>query len=274
VRPQGKVGRPFYTSFAWAYDLLIEGTVSSRTEFILSALARRGVRAGASVLDAGCGTGNYSLALARRGFVVMGLDASEPLLDQARAKCAGLSMGLTFRVGDILALPREQAFDSILCRGVLNDLTDDASRRDVFFSFARALREGGVLILDVRNWPTTESRTRAEPVFEKSIQTARGLLTFRSVKTLDPDTRCLRITEEHRLQGPDGVAAETYDSVMRCWTEDELRKCLSAAGFASIEVLGDYDFFCPVGSTDRIVALASRVSNPDPKTRPRPPFPS
>jgi len=250
--------RPFYTSFAWAYDLVIEGPVSRRVDFIVSALSRRGIEPGARVLDAGCGTGSYSLALTDRGFVVRGLDRSEPLLEQARAKCAGLPTGITFVAGDILALPQEPTFDAILCRGVLNDLTDDAARRDAFVSFARALRPNGVLILDVRNWITPAARTQAEPVFEKTVQTAKGLLTFRSVKTLERQTRSLRAAEEHRLHGPDGVTVETCDFVMRCWTEDELRERLSAAGFAAVELLGDYDTQRPVGSTDRIVGIASR----------------
>src|SRR5690242_21301382 len=43
-----------------------------------------GIETGAKVLDVGCGTGTISLALARRGAEVVGIDASEPYLDGAR----------------------------------------------------------------------------------------------------------------------------------------------------------------------------------------------
>ena len=41
---------------------------------------------GASVLDIGCGTGNYTSALAKRGLTMVGLDLSRSMLAMARAK--------------------------------------------------------------------------------------------------------------------------------------------------------------------------------------------
>ena len=48
--------RPFYTEFAWAFDLLIDRPVVKECAVIVTWLIKRGVRPGASVLDAGCGT--------------------------------------------------------------------------------------------------------------------------------------------------------------------------------------------------------------------------
>jgi hypothetical protein len=45
--------RPFYTDFAWAYDLLIQEPVAERLEFVTGMLARHGVTRGAHLLDAG-----------------------------------------------------------------------------------------------------------------------------------------------------------------------------------------------------------------------------
>src|SRR5215470_7272734 len=46
-----------------------------------------GVKTGDRVLDVGCGTGVITAALAERGCTVVGLDASEPYLEGARADC-------------------------------------------------------------------------------------------------------------------------------------------------------------------------------------------
>ncbi|MET0484370.1 MAG: hypothetical protein ABW216_01630 [Candidatus Rokuibacteriota bacterium] len=49
-----------------------------------------------------------------------------------------------------------------------------------------------------------------------------------------------------------------YDFVMRCWTQSELDERLAGAGFVAVEFRGAYDPTVPLGSTDRIVAVASR----------------
>jgi len=249
--------RPFYTEFAWAYDLIIEGPISSRCDFVEDVLSQRGVLFGSKILDAGCGTGSYSIELARRGFIVTGLDISAELISEAKKKSGDNPLPLTFEVDDVLKLSSAPKFDGILCRGVLNDMTDDISRQGAFFSFARALRKGGVLILDVREWNSTALRKAKEPTFEKSVETDRGKLTFRSATQLDDKTRQLIVSECHTVT-KDGVeTVSEYDFIMRCWTKEKLHNNLVKAGFGSIVYFGDYDRNIPMGSTDRMVAVAS-----------------
>jgi SAM-dependent methyltransferase len=186
--------RPFYSAYAWAYDLLITRPVSHHCAGITTLLAQHGVAPGARMLDAGCGTGGYALELTQRGYVVTGLDVSVPLLREAQKRANGHA-SLTLVCGNLLTLPFAPHFEGILCRGVLNDLLDTASRQRVFFSFARVLRPGGVLLLDVRDWQATVARKRQEPVIEHSVVTPRGIRTFRSVTQCDPLQHQLRVAE-------------------------------------------------------------------------------
>jgi len=55
--------RPFYTEYAWAFDLLIDRPVRKECAVIAAWLVDRGVLPGSEVLDAGCGTGRYALEL-------------------------------------------------------------------------------------------------------------------------------------------------------------------------------------------------------------------
>ncbi|HET9853480.1 MAG TPA: methyltransferase domain-containing protein [Methylomirabilota bacterium] len=248
--------RPFYGEFAWAYDYLIARPVAEECAGMAAALARRGIGPGASLLDAGCGTGRYAVELARRGFVVTGVDRSPELLAEARRRPVDAGARVRFDCGDLLALPGAAGFDAIVCRGVLNDLVETAERAAVFGVFARALRPGGALLLDVRDWDASVSGKTAQPVSERRVTTPHGSLVFRSVTRLDPATRRLLVAECHTLTTPSGEVTARHDFVMRCWSRDELEGLLRAAGFEGMEYAGTYGS-APLGVGDRIVVAAS-----------------
>lgn len=249
--------RPFYGEFAWAYELLVGRPVAAECAAIAATLARRGIGPGARLLDAGCGPGRYAVELARRGFVVTGVDREPALLAEAVARARESGVAARFERGDLLSLPRGSGHDAVLCRGVLNDLIDTGERVAVFGAFAGALRPGGALLLDVRDWEATVARRTAEPVSEKRVETPRGRLVFRTESRLDPATRRLLISECHTLIAATGETTATSEFAMRCWTREELDAALRAAGFGSIEYAATYDGL-RLGSGDRLVATASR----------------
>src|SRR5580765_2575471 len=123
--------RPFYTEYAWAFDLLIDRPVRKECAVIAAWLIDRGVLPGAEILDAGCGTGRYAIELARRGYIVRGVDLSPELVDIATRAVGDSIDRVSFSVGDIAHLPTS-GYAAILCRGVLNDVIADAGRDAVF----------------------------------------------------------------------------------------------------------------------------------------------
>ena len=74
------------------------------------AIRRVGIREGHRVLEVGCGTGVFLRAAADRGAEVYGLDASEALLELARARVPEADL----RLGDLESLPYgDDAFDVV-----------------------------------------------------------------------------------------------------------------------------------------------------------------
>lgn len=246
--------RPFYAEYAWAFDLLIDRPVRKECAAIVSWLLERGVVPGARLLDAGCGTGRYASELGRRGYIVRGIDTSPELVAIATRSAAGRET-VSFAVADILTLP-PAGFDAILCRGVLNDVIESDQRDAAVAAFARALRAGGLLILDVREWEASAERKAREPVFRKSVVTDRGTLTFTSITELDRDGRRLLLSERHTLIDGNQERSSDFHFVMRCWTRDELDVTLTKSGFGAIAHFGAYDATVEAGRTDRLVAVA------------------
>jgi len=80
---------------------------------------------GRSVLDVGTGTGRGAIALARRGAIVTGVDASAEMLDVARKRATEAGVAVTFSREDAHRLPfDDQSFDAVLCLRVLMHTPD------------------------------------------------------------------------------------------------------------------------------------------------------
>lgn len=105
---------------------------------------------GAAVLDAGCGTGNFSLKLASTGCKVTGIDVSEDMLAIARHKAAKLGFdNIGFLKMDIhqLAFP-EHTFDVVFSMAVWEFIPRP---REAFDELWRVLRPGGQLLIGTIN---------------------------------------------------------------------------------------------------------------------------
>jgi SAM-dependent methyltransferase len=67
-----------------------------------------------SVLDPGCGTGEHTIYLARLGYDIRGIDASEHAIEQARANAATHHVAARFEVADALELGNDPFYDTVI----------------------------------------------------------------------------------------------------------------------------------------------------------------
>ena len=98
-------------------------------------------RARERVLDLGCGPGELSAKIAAAGATVVGLDASQAMIDAARR----LAPELTFVVGDGQALPFASEFDAVFSNAALHWMP---RATDVAAGVARGLRPGGRFVAE------------------------------------------------------------------------------------------------------------------------------
>jgi len=110
--------------FQEAYQTGIHGwAVEEPSPYAVAFLEELSQRApGGQLLDVGCGEGRHTLAAARLGFDVTGIDYEPLALRRARrfARQNGLT-GIPFRHADVLSLPFPEAtFDGVLDHGCLH----------------------------------------------------------------------------------------------------------------------------------------------------------
>jgi 2-polyprenyl-3-methyl-5-hydroxy-6-metoxy-1,4-benzoquinol methylase len=100
------------------------------------------------VLDAGCGDGLISLALAKRhpSWQIVGVDLRSDLLEGARARGRGRGLdNVTFEVGNLLQPLPVHGFDAVIALECLSEIPDDEAALRVL---SAALRPGGLLAAD------------------------------------------------------------------------------------------------------------------------------
>jgi ubiquinone/menaquinone biosynthesis C-methylase UbiE len=103
----------------------------------------QGRRSALDALDAGCGTGFLSLALAARGHRVTGVDFAPAMLAEARRKAAEGGAAVRFEEADAEQLPfASGSFDLVVSRHVLWTLPHPEAAID---EWIRLLRPGGRL---------------------------------------------------------------------------------------------------------------------------------
>jgi len=101
------------------------------------------------VLDAGCGDGLLTLSIARRHgeWALLGVDQRGDLLDGARQRAVGRSLGnVRFQPADLTQPLPEGGFDAVVALECLHEIPDDEA---ALRTMAGALRPGGLLALQV-----------------------------------------------------------------------------------------------------------------------------
>ena len=108
---------------------------------------------GARVLEAGCGTGQYGLALAMQGLRVDLLDINLVALERAHqlaAQIFGTAPHPTIVEGDLMRLPTaDDTYDLVFNQQVMEYFVDDARRRAALAEMARTTKPGGRVVVVV-----------------------------------------------------------------------------------------------------------------------------
>ncbi len=213
-------------------------------EIILGCLARSGRPLAEQILvDAGCGTGSYSLALVDHVARIEAVDMNEGMLGVARTKLADAEAAgrISFHHAAIDGLPLgDTSVDAVMINQVLHHLPDDAAEawpltRKVIGEFARVLRPGGVLVVNScsheqlrRGWwffPLIESI--AERMIERHVplvelESLIGDCGFDPCVRFVPSDAILQGSSYFDPRGPLDATWRAGDSIWAMLTPEEL----------------------------------------------------
>lgn len=183
------------------------------------------------VLDLACGPGRHSVAFARRGFRVSGIDRSPFLLERARANARDADVDVEWIESDMRDFRRRDTFDLAICLFTsFGFFREDADNRQVLANVAASLEPGGVFVLDLlgkevlaRKFSSTTSHDLPD-----------GVVVHRH-RIVDDWTRI----ENDWIILRNG-AQRTFRFSHWLYSARELKEMLFGAGFAEVQAYGDF----------------------------------
>lgn len=188
---------------------------------------------GRDVLDLCCGPGRHSLALARSGFAVTGVDGTPFLLNKARAAAEDAGLEIRWVKQDMREFLQPQSFDLALnlftSFGYFDDPADD---RKVLAHLHESLRPGGILIMEMM------SKENLGMVYQPTMSEHRpGAGTLVQRHEIFDDWNRVR-NEWIVIRGEE---AHTYCFDLRLYSGQELRTLLQSTGFHDVKLYGDHE---------------------------------
>lgn len=179
-----------------------KGTVQEIDHLVEALQLKPGMR----ILDVGCGPGRHAYELARRGFLVHGIDISQTFIDVAQKSAP---VGATFERMDARQLSFVQEFDAVicLCQGAFGLMTAHGHDIAVLQGIANAVKpEGGVAL---------------------SAFNAYFAVKYHDAAEFDADAGVSHEVTEVKNASGQGIQVDLWTG---CYTPRELRLLLAGVG--------------------------------------------
>lgn len=240
----------FYEVLAEYYDLIFP-LEEAKVLFLDRAFRPTGAK---KILDLACGTGAYTVALSKIGYVAWGSDLEPGMVALAREKALAAGARANFVVGDM----REPealgiTFDGLFCIGnSLAHLTEEGDLARALRAMRGVLRKGGAAVFQIVNFDRILERGDTDlPLIERDTVRLIRKYCPRGEEKLVFDSRL-------EIRDDSGVTHRYENGIVLCpIRKAKLERLLARAGFTGINVYGDFKYGPWSGESQALVAVAS-----------------
>ena len=240
-----------YGDFAEAYDALTVNVLYDEIADYYSQIIK-GMTEGTRVLDIGCGTGNLTVRLARKGFVMTGMDSSTDMLTFAAQKDPDIMWICRSMEAEDFGIYADAVISTL---DSINHLPDKAAAERCFRAAAGCLDSGGAFVFDV-NTIFKHREILAENTFVYDVD---GVYCVWN-NTFDPADNGVDIDLDLFFEREDGAydrGGESFREI--AFAESELREMLEKAGFEVADIWEYPTFTAPTDRSEKLLVAAKRV---------------
>ncbi len=204
-----------------------------------------------TILDVACGTGIPSLLLAKKGYRIIGVDNSLPMLEVFKEKIAKTNYDIQTFHSDIKNFTLNEKVDAaISLYDSINYLLTEDDLKSCFQSVFNSLNPNGIFTFDMNTiyclesfWSNREAPRQIDNVYsiwQNSFNPIEKISTL-TLTVFTDDGRYFK--EVHRERG---------------YPRETIEKILQLAGFIDIKFYAHLTFLEPIDTTYRIMIVAKK----------------
>ncbi|MFD0048270.1 class I SAM-dependent DNA methyltransferase [Actinomycetes bacterium NPDC127524] len=245
-----------YERFAYVYDALMKNAPYEKwLKLLLDKWGTYDV-SGKKILDLACGTGEFTVELARCGFEVAGVDLSEEMLSVANEKASLMGLQIPFYQQDMAGLEGLGVYDgvTIFCDS-LNYLRTENDVQAAFRGVNEHLKSGGLFMFDVHSVFKMEQifQNHTFAVNDEDVSYIWDCFPGEEPYSVEHDLSFFVRDEESGLY-------DRFDEwhYQRTYQTETYERWLNEAGFEVLEVLADLNEEPPSSTTERILYICRK----------------
>jgi ubiquinone/menaquinone biosynthesis C-methylase UbiE len=187
-------------------------------------------------LDLACRTGRLTIALAKSGLSCMGIDASKPMLKQAKKKSEGLN--ISYQQGDMRNFHTSQKFDLVTLAGnSFQALLTIEGQEQMLRCVTNCIKPNGLFAFNTRNLTPGEMQTTAFYEFWHGFTDPKGhLVHVYGRQTYDPFKETISYSTKRIW--PETTTITTIE--LRFTSLEDIQQRLDKVGFEVLDLYGDF----------------------------------
>ena len=203
------------------------------------------------ILDLACGWGRHASKLASLGHDLTGVDITEGFLEIAKKEAKEMNVNVQYILQDIRDINFNNEFDYAISMSTAFGYFDDDDNLKVLENVSKALKKGGLFLLDLTN------RDSIVRNFLPSVVVEKGKDLMIDIHEFDPVEGRLY---SRRSVFRNGVMKEKPFSI-REYTPPEIRDLLERAGLKVLKFFGNYDSSPFNVNSRRMIIISEKVSD-------------
>lgn len=244
-----------YGFFSNVYDTLTENVnYAARADYIADLLAENGITGGI-LLDLACGTGTLSIEMAKKGFEVIGVDASADMLSAAMNNAYNSEEDILFLCQPMQQLDLYGTINAAICTlDSINHLTDPEDVQATFDKVSLFTEAGGIFIFDI-NTVFKHRKILGDNTFVYDLDEVYCVWQ----NTLDVQTDTVQIDLDIFEMLEDGAYERSQESFCeRAYPVDTIKTMLTAAGFETLAIYDELTKNEPKEDSERLFIIARK----------------